>query len=281
MGRLFQPKAAAPQPEPTPAPKPELSEDKVKAIISESMGGVVGELRNTLGALAERITELGTRQPQVVVQPQPVHQPAQPNITEDELDTAVQTGLGAGARIRALVDRAVRAESERIVREHINPLQEFGVTSLANIATEMATNKMPYYQKYKKDIDQRLAVLDPSIRANPAALKMIHDAVVGEHAAELVSEAGEAAIRRAQEEASKGTATAGTGSGRDPRREVGEVPNAEAIGGRDALDALSHKGHGGRGQSEDELAQAMGYKSWAAYMKQYDELVAAETKGNA
>lgn len=289
MGRLFAPKSApAPEPEKQPAAPPALTEDKVKAMVDGALSGTVNELRGTIGQLTERITELATRQPQVIVQPggqAPVAQ-AHPGISDEDLDQAVLHGQGAAARIRQLVDRAVAAATDRVIKEHVEPLRAFGAESLANLSHEVSMTKMPYYQKYKKEIDAGLGALDPTIRANPAALKMIHDAVVGAHANDLITEAGEAAVRKAQEDAQReasgggGAASAGGGAGRGGSRPQPEMPTAEALGGQDALAALAHKGQGG-GQNQDEFARGLGYKDWGDYIKQYEALVEAETKGNA
>lgn len=282
MPKFFAPKPPPPPPAPEPKVEP-ITADVVKAQVNEALGGVVNDLRGTIASLTERVTELATRQPQVIVQPgQPA--PAQrehPGISDAELDQAVLSGHGAAERIRALVDRQINAGLERVVREHVDPLRTFGTETLANLSHEVSLKQMPYYNKFKKEIDQGVAGLDPQLRANPAVLKMVHDAVVGSHANDLVSEAGEQAIRQAQEEATRGTVTPGTGSGREPKREQAEVPTAEAIGGRDALDALSHKGPTGQGQDQDAFARSLGYSDWKSYMKQYDDLIAAETKGNA
>lgn len=267
------------QPDPPAQPPAGLSRDEAKALVSEALQGVAGELGRTITQLSERVTELASRQPQVVVQPAgaPVTQPR--GITDEELDQAVLSGTGAASRIRALVDRAVSEATREVIDKHVKPLQEFGVNAIGRLAQDAAMGKMPFYERYKKEIDARLGALDPSIRTSPEALKMVHDAIVGEHANDLIREAGEQAVRKAQEEKDKPAATAGTGAGRDASRDVPEVPTAERLGGSEGLDALAHKGKGG--QSQDEFARGLGYKDWSDYMKQYDELTKQEAAGNA
>lgn len=281
MSRLFGPKPKEPEKPAAAAPPPSgLSRDEAKAIVSEALSGVAGQLQQTVTALSERVTALAERQPQVVVQPAAAAPAAPVNrgISDEELDQAFLSGQGAAQRVRALVDRAVNEATQRVIDQHVKPLQEFGVNAMANLSQDVAMGRMPYYPKYKKEIDQRLAALDPAIRTNTAALKMVHDAVVGEHAQDLIREAGEEAVRKAQEEATKGATQPGTGAGR-PEREAPEVPTAERLAGDEGMSALSHKGSGG--QSQDDFARGLGYKDWADYMKQYDELVKAETQGNA
>ena len=163
-----------------------------------------------------------------------------------------------------------------MLREHIEPLRNFGVTTLADLSHKVAVAGMPKYAKFKKEIDERLGQLSPELRSNPEAIKMIHDAVVGSHAVELEQEAAEAAVRKAQEPApatSPGTGAAGTS------RPANEVPTLVEVAGQEGLEALKHKGKGNLDQ--DALAQSMGYKSWSDYQKQYQELLAAESQGNA
>jgi hypothetical protein len=273
MARLFAPKATETPKEPakTPdPPAPAISKDEVKTLVSEAMGGVAAQLSQTVRELGDRVTELASRQPQVVVQ-QPV-QAVVPGrgVSDEEIDQAVLSGQGAAARIRALVDRAVNDAADRLVKEQIAPLREFGVNTIAQLSHEVASGKMPHYTRFKKEIDQRVNALDASVRANPAVLKMIHDAVVGEHVGELTKEATEAAIRQAQEPKDK-PGDPGTGAGREPKRDAAELPDAQRVGGDDGMAALSHKGHGG--QSQDEFARGLGYKDWNDYMKQYDSLL--------
>lgn len=288
MSRLFGPKPTPEAPkEPekkVDAPPASLTRDEVKTLVTEAVGGVAQQLTTVVGQLGEKVQELAARQPQVVVQPAG---PAAPvtgrNISDEEIDQAVLSGQGAAGRIRALVDRAVTEATDRVVREHVAPLREFGVNTLAAQAAEIAAPKMPHYVKFKREIDARLAILDPSVKANPAVLKMVHDAVVGEHIDLLRREAVEEAARQAQERANNPTggapsATPGNGAGR-PEREAPEVPNVETVGGSDGVAALAHKGQGG--QSQDQFAQSMGYKDWSDYMKQYDALLKQEAAGNA
>lgn len=275
---IFAPKkpvVEAPKVETPPAPAV-LTRDDAKAIISEALGGVATQLGAALGELRQGVEQLASQRPTVVVQGQtPVVQPTG-HLSDEEIDRALLGGTGGAAVIRNLIDREVSRRADSLLKEHIEPLRAFGAESLANISQELAAGKMPYYGRFKKEIDSRLAMLTPEVRANPASIKMIHDAVVGENAQVLLREAGEEAVRKTQE--TKPAVTAGTGAG-GTVREAPELPSAVEVGGQDAIEALRHKGRGGMNQ--DELARSMGYESWAAYQKQYDDLLKAETQGNA
>lgn len=284
MSRFFAPKATPETPKepekPATPPPATITKEEVQTLVTGAVQGVAAELGRVVGELSTQVQALASRQPQVVVQPAGVP-PTSTRISDEEIDTAVMSGQGAAARIRALVDRAVTEATDRVIKERIDPLQNWGVNSIANLSQEVAASKMPHYPKYKKEIDARLATLDPSVRANPAVLKMVHDAVVGENIEDFRREAAEAATRQAQETQSTGTPTAGrsaapgTGAGREPTREAPEVPSVETLGGAEGVAALGHKGKGG--QSQDDFARGLGYKDWNTYMKQYDELLKQES----
>jgi hypothetical protein len=277
MGRLFAPKKPAEPavtPEPTPPPTA-VTKDDLKAMLDGALGGVGQQLGAALGELRQGVEALAARQPQVVVS-NPTTIAAPVPITDEEIDQAVASGQNVGARVRALVDRAVTQAADRLMKEHIEPLRNFGVTTLADLSHKVAATGMPKYAKYKKEIDERLGQLSPELRANPEAIKMIHDAVVGSHAEDLEREAAEAAVRKAQEPPPAQTPGTGTAPGA-PR--TNEIPTLIEVGGQEGLDALKHKGRGNMNQ--DALAQSMGYKDWNDYQKQYQELLAAESQGNA
>lgn len=301
MGRLFAPRekpAPAEEPKRVEAPPPSgLSKDDVKNLLEGALGGVADRLGTAVTQLNERIDALATRTPQVIVQAPTA--PAGPTeISDTEIDTAVLSGQGAAQRIRQLVDRAVNAATDRIIKERVQPLEEFGVRTLGDLTQRTVTSGMKHYGKYKKEIDEQLATLNPAARSNPLVIETIYNAVVGRHADELANEAAEAAVRQAQEQANatgqdpsaRGSAkpvagraaTPGTGAGPGAARDADEVPDLQAYlgsGETAGREALQHKGAGG--QDQDAFARSMGYKDWSSYMKQYQELLDSESAGNA
>jgi hypothetical protein len=285
MARLFAPK---PPPEPEKPPvvagpptPPGMSRDDVKALLTETLAGVTERLASTMTQLNERVEQLATRQPQVVVQPAaPVQPSGHAGPTDADIDAAVMSGQGAAARIRSMIDKAVNDTAQRLIKEHIEPLQNYGVSTIGELSRRITVGSMPHYPRYKKEIDERLAALTPEVRANPAVIEMVYNSIVGVHATELAREAAEAAVRQAQEAATKpASGTPGSGASPAQRPTETEVPDVARIGGEAGLDALAHKGRGG--QDADSFAQSMGYKSWADYMKMHEELLRAESQGNA
>jgi len=297
MPRLFAPK---PKPEVVPvapvvAPPPPsgLTKDEVRELVGGAVAGVAQQLTQTVAQLGQKVEELATRQPQVIMQqPAAVATHTSEEVSDQEIDSAVLSGTGAAARIRAMVDRAVDRATTRVINEHVKPLQDYGVNTIGELSRRITSSGMKHYPRFKKEIDAQLSVLTPDVRANPIVIETIYNAVVGLHTEELVREATEAAVRQAQDGSTAGGATApgtakpgqgstspGTGAGPGATRETPEVPTVERVGGDAGLEALSHKGSSG--QNADEFARGMGYKDWADYQKQYSELLAAETAGNA
>lgn len=282
MALFGAPKKTPEAPPPAPPAPPPLD---VKAIVTEAVTGAVqgvaAQLGQTVNALGEKVEALASRQPQVIVQNPGAQAPVvRQDLSDEVIDQAILAGPGAAQRIRALVDARVNEAADRMVREHINPLREFGVQTIGDITRRVTVGGMPHYARFKKEIDEKLNTLSPEVRANPSVQEMIYNSVVGLHTEELTREASEAAVRQAQAGGSGGGAppapTPGTGAGPGARREAPEVPTAEQVGGADALAALSHKGRDGRGQNQDEFAQSMGYANWAAYQKQYNDLLNGE-----
>lgn len=279
MGRLFAPKQPAEPPKvDPPAPNPALvTKDDIKAMLDGALAGVGAQVGSALGELKVGIEALASRAPQVVTVPGAAPVAAAIPITDDEIDQAIASGQGVASRVRALIDREVKATADRLLKEHIEPLRNFGVSTLSDLSHRVTMQGMPFYPKYKKEIDERLGQLSPELRANPEAIQMIHDAVVGRHAKEIEAEAADAAVRKAQEPPA--APAPGTGAAPGAPRTGGDIPSLLDVAGQEGLEALKHKGKGN--MNEDALAQSMGYKSWADYQKQYADLLNAEGQGNA
>jgi hypothetical protein len=284
---MFGRPKAAPPPVPEPEKKPEtpaLTKEDVATMLDTAMTGVADRLGEALGSLREGVETLAARP--VTVTPTAPPAAAAPAITDDEIDTALLSGTGAAKSIRALVDRAVNDQAAVLMRDHIAPLQNTGISSLAELNKKVTLGNMPHYNRFKAEIDERLSRLDPAVQTNTNALAMVYFAVVGEHTEELNKETEEATIRRIQEAAAgggeggaTGAAAPGTGAGGGGKREEKKTPSAEVLGGVLGQEALAHKGNGG--QDQDEFARGMGYPSWDAYIKQSEDLEAAETSSNA
>lgn len=277
--RLFTPPKPEEKKVEAPAPTPSLTKEDLAAAIGGALGGLKTELETKIAEL-RGVVDGARTQPTVVVQERqaPV---ARPGVSDADIEDAIRTGENAATRIRSLVDaevNKVREESRAALAE----FQAVGLQSLAAVAGEVAASKMTHYKRFQKEIDERVARLEPQLRANPDAIRMIHDAVVGQHAAELLREAEETAVRRAQEgrgalgdtAPEQGRDTAPRGSGNTPGRTAApgdtqsKVPSIQEIGGEDGMEALKFKDRGAK--DADSFAQGMGYQSWAHYMEEFE-----------
>jgi hypothetical protein len=258
-----------------------MTRDDVQTMLSTALQGVSQQLAGVVGEMRASVEQaLARPQAPVVVQQQAQHQQVPNGLSDDEIDQAIMTGTGAAARIRALVDRAAQVTADRIIRDHVAPLQEFGVNTISELSRRVLPNGRPLFLRYQKEIDAKLDQLVPELRANPKAVEMVYTTVLGEHHDELMREAAEQAVRTAQEAAAaptgrrSGSTSPGTGAGAGGVRETPGLPSVEELGGSLGLEALALKGRGG--QDGDELAQTLGYESWDAYMKSYQALLKSE-----
>jgi hypothetical protein len=119
--------------------------------------------------------------------------------------------------------------------------------------------KMPYFERFQKEINVFLDAYPPDLRVNSKAIKAAYDTVVGSHLDEIAEERIQQHVRQASAPAVKPS-----GNQRSAARNQEDVPEAEDL----APGALS-----GVGRSEEEFARKLGYKSWAEYQKVGTETV--------
>jgi hypothetical protein len=179
-----------------------------------------------------------------------------PRITEEQYEKAVQEGDAK------TIDGYINQKIDDVRSRDIVPLQASGMDAIAGLTREIVLDKLPHYKRFKGEIDKYVENLPPAAKMSPVAYKIAHDAVVGQHHDDLVKEATEAAIRKAQAEGGGGSNTPGdAGSGRQTGGAKGKTPTAKEAFGDDAAFALSSVG-----KDEESFARRLGYKSWADYM---------------
>lgn len=174
-------------------------------------------------------------------------------ITAAQFAEAVQTGDVP------TIEAYERQTRQSFDDELVSPLRNTGLEAIANLTRDTTVASLPYYARFKKEIDAFVAGLPPQMRMNPVVYKTAHDAVVGANMPALIGEATEAAVRKANEPVPDTTS-----GGRRPGRVSGTdaVPTVEELMGPEAAQALAH-----RGLSADQHAQKLGYANWAAYAK--------------
>jgi hypothetical protein len=188
-------------------------------------------------------------------QPAPSNEPI---VSREEYIRAVQEGD---------VDKVARYESQIETRfaSRIGQMEQAGTNAIADLNKRTTVGNLPYYERFKKEIDTLVGTLPANLKMSPDVYKYAHDKVVGEHVTELVSEAKEAALRKPAGEDIE-SPSAGR-SGRAVRGTSGDkIPTPRDLGGEEVEQALAFRGMDG-----DMQAQKMGYKSWADYMEKTKE----------
>lgn len=172
-------------------------------------------------------------------------------VKDEEIEEALRTGQGGG-----VFRRLVKEHVDELRTTDIDPLRNEGLAAIGDVVAGSMRKELPYYDRFQKEIDEYVSKMPPNLRIRPEAIRMAHNAVVGAHAAEIVNEAKESALRGGGEQ--KGGAAPPAGSGRQTGG--GGVPTVEEVMGKDAADALAFRSMDG-----DALARKMGYKDWPAY----------------
>lgn len=178
-------------------------------------------------------------------------------ITRAAYMEAMQTGN------EAVVEAYEAQQKLDWVQEHVAPLRQTGLGALANLTKTQATAALPYYKRWQKEIDAFVSTMPPEAQMSPDVYAWAHNAIVGQHAAELLREEREAALRGPAE---PDPMPATRGRGRVPEKDVVPMPEDLADGAGRAL--------AGAGKDADTMARKMGYTDWKDYMaktKDYQE----------
>lgn len=194
--------------------------------------------------------------------------PADPiieDVTEEELEQVLNDGKGAGKIIKAM-DAKIK-KMEGAFNKRVQELESVGLNAISELSRDTAAGDMPYYSKYKKEIDTYVATLPAHLRVSKQVYVVAHNAVVGQHLPEIMKDEREKILREASnpEDASLPTGI----NGRDKNKAADEIPTVEDLLGKDAANALTSLG-----RTPDQQAQKLGYKDWATYatfIKKQDE----------
>jgi len=183
--------------------------------------------------------------------------------SDDEIQAAIEAG--DGKRAAALSRKAARAEAERMrrqmQRESIDPLLLHGMGSVAQLAWRAAKSEMPYYDKYKPEVDAMIASrLRPEDKLNPDNIVTAYNLVVAKHLPEIEAAAAEKAIRQFRE---SGGVPRGGATGRENAAPA--IPGvADALGGERGR--LAEESMAALGRDKDDFARKLGYRGgWAEY----------------
>ena len=236
--------APAPEPTPTPTPPQFVAADEFRAFQAVITG--------TLNTIQESIQ--AQRSAQVHEAPRPEVQVE--DASDAEIEQALQTGTGASTF------RKLLAASEAKLRKELNTragaIENTAGSSLADIATRVSKPLMKHYDKpfIRKEVDALIAQMPVESRVNPNNHLIIYNAVVGQHADELIAESVEAALRAGK---TPGVKPGDTSS----RNNAG--PNKTTI--KDVFGENSERELRAMGRDLDRVAKGLGFKDADEYIK--------------
>ena len=188
-----------------------------------------------------------------------------PTLSSEDLKEIIETGEGT-EKILEYMNATVKAQTDKIIQEQIDPLRQEGAAALTTMAqTQAAANPaMPYYGRFEKEIQEQLSLLgNPAQRANPKAIKAAYDMTVGKHMDVLMKEKQEEFLRQAT--TTPGTTTPGQAPTRSQEPQEITPKTMQDSLSYDALEKIHEKGW-----DENKYALASGFKSWEdmEYFKQ-------------
>ena len=205
------------------------------------------------------LAQLGSRKDDIT------SEPVIEDVTKEEIEQVLADGKGAD-KILKLIDGRLK-KMEGAFGKRVQDLENVGLTAISEHSKDLAAGDMPYYSKFKKEIDAYVATLPAHLRVNKQVYVVAHNAIVGQHLPEILKEEKEKILRAA---ADPTDATDSTGiNGRDKGTRKDEIPTVEELLGKDAADALVSIG-----RTPDQHAAHMGHKDWktfAAFAKALEE----------
>lgn len=191
----------------------------------------------------QRVLNAPPASPQQVLEREDEEAPYEP--TEEELTEAFTS-----AKLKPTLSRFIESEVKkrtRALERELKDVRSQGTHAIAGLTAQAARPDMPYYDRFRPEIDEYVKTLDGPARMNPHAYRLAHDAVVGRHARDLIDEAKREAVRATR---ANDVALPGGGRGPAPKSSVAP-PDAEEAA---ALEAL--------GMTPDEFSRRQGYDSW-------------------
>lgn len=203
------------------------------------------EVVNSVKAIAAAVQQgVATRAPSA---------PAIPDVTDDEIMASINEGKPTAA-LKRLTDTI----KQSIIAEHVEPLRQQGMASLATLTKDAArvAADMPYFTKFEKQIDQLMASVPLAQRADPNTYRTAYAIVAGQNMPAIIKEEVEKAMRTA---ASGDGGTVGGGAPRPAGSTGAGVPSVSDLCGAEAEAALK-----ANGWTPDQYAQKiLRAKNWA------------------
>lgn len=160
------------------------------------------------------------------------------------------------------------------LKREIETFRSFGLGKLSDLTRHVASSTLPYYSKYKAEIEARLNSLDAVSRADTNVIKLVHDTVVAEHIDEIRQAAREEERRTLLQSAN--SPTPGSNNGRTKGSNEPSVPTPEDLGfTEEQIQMIEDRG------GPDAFARRVSngrFSSWAEYAKARASMTAVPRK---
>lgn len=175
-----------------------------------------------------------------------------------ELEQALNDGKGAEKFVKAINVAVKRLEGA--FGKRVQELESTGLTAISELSKDAARADMPYYPRFKKEIDAYVAALPAHLRTNKQIYVVAHNAIVGspENLGQILKEEREKILREAADPDAANLPTDINGRGKG--KGENEIPTVEQLLGKEAADALVSIN-----RSPDQHAMRMGHKDWATF----------------
>lgn len=222
-------------------------------VTADQLNQAMTQLNQTFQAGLQAIAGARNADPMATHHPMPVNLP-----TDNEVLEEIQSG--GMTKLKQLINSSV----DKVRREELDPFRQNGIRVLGEQSKQLAilSGKMPYYQRFQKEIDTAIDRLPPEQRTSAEVYKGLHDIIVGQNFTILAKEQQEAQVRAARER--DASTLPGSQGGRQAEKvDPNAIPSFESIYGKEGEAALANLGRGGR--TPDGFAQTMGYKDWSTY----------------
>ena len=183
-----------------------------------------------------------------------------PKPVEPEVITTEQYAEAVREGNVEIIEKYYKRQQFDTIRQ-LAPSLQLGLDSVGLIVAASAATKLPYYKRFKEEIDRYVGGMTSEMRMTPQAYEIAHNVVVGRNAPIITQEAVEAALRSANVDPKQANAGSGAGSRAGGGGSGGgQAPSVAELFGPEAEAALVSKG-----DTPDSWARKLGYKDWAMY----------------
>ena len=190
--------------------------------------------------------------------------PSTPEPTIDDIAAEFEAGNHKAGLTKVVgLIKSTEEKSTKLLRtqeeSHARSLAAFARETALNSRDEKGTSKMPYFSRYKKEIDAMLANAPLDSLKDPNCYFAAYNLVIGQHATELIEEARQAAIRGTRDK-DGGALPGQTGRGAAPGgASLTDLPEGLTQGEASILASM--------GRTPESYAKSLGYDSTEAWLK--------------